>query len=76
MSILNAILPSCGVTIVYLSRDGWRWHSITRNGRTVAESGEAYTREGDATQAARDFGPCRFKLKGEPLTLPPVPDVT
>jgi len=34
------------------AKDGWRWHMRTRNGRIVAESGEAYTRHVDAQRAA------------------------
>lgn len=33
------------------AKDGWRWNVKTRNGRIVAESGEAYTREADAQRA-------------------------
>jgi uncharacterized protein YegP (UPF0339 family) len=37
--------PSDGVHLleVYEARDGWRWRLWARNGRLVAESGEAYT---------------------------------
>ncbi len=31
--------------IVYKAKDGFRWH-FKRNGRIIAESGEAYTRIG------------------------------
>jgi len=37
---------------VYRARDGWRWHLRARNGRIVAESGEAYTRKSDCITAA------------------------
>lgn len=44
--------------VVYPSREGirrrrvWRWRLVAGNGETVA-SGEAYTREVDATRAIR-----------------------
>jgi len=28
---------------VYKASDGWRWHLKARNGRIIADSGEAYT---------------------------------
>lgn len=31
--------------VVYRAKDGWRWRLKARNGRIVAESGEAYTRK-------------------------------
>ncbi len=36
---------------VYEAGDGWRWRIRTKNGRIVAESGEAYSRERDARRA-------------------------
>lgn len=30
---------------------GWRWRLVARNGRIIADSGEAYTRECDAWRA-------------------------
>lgn len=27
---------------IYKAKDGWRWHLRARNGRIIAESGEAY----------------------------------
>jgi uncharacterized protein YegP (UPF0339 family) len=36
---------------IYCAGDGWRWHVRAKNGRIVAESGEAYTRERDARKA-------------------------
>ena len=38
--------------IIYKARDGWRWRLVARNGRTVADSGEAYSRKADAKRAA------------------------
>lgn len=37
---------------MYKARDGWRWRMrSTRNRKIVAESGEAYTRPGNALRA-------------------------
>lgn len=36
---------------VYKAKDGWRWRLLAGNNRKIAESGEAYTREGDAWRA-------------------------
>lgn len=38
---------------VYRARDGWRWRLKAANGRTVADSGEAYVRKANAERAAR-----------------------
>ena len=37
------------------ARDGWRWRAVRANGRIVADSGEAYTRKGDARRAVWRF---------------------
>ncbi len=37
---------------VYRAEDGFRWRWQAGNGRIMADSGEAYTREGDAVLAA------------------------
>lgn len=37
---------------VYLARDGWRWRLTAKNGRTVADSAEAYARKRNAVDAA------------------------
>lgn len=37
--------------IPYRAKDGWRWRLLARNGRIIAESGEAYTRKRDALRA-------------------------
>lgn len=39
--------------VVYLARDGWRWRLKARNGRIVAESGEAYKRRRGALDGIR-----------------------
>lgn len=36
---------------VYPAADGYRWRLVARNGRIIAESGEAYTRERDCWRA-------------------------
>ena len=36
---------------VYQAQDGYRWRAWARNGRIVAEGGEAYTRGYDAFRA-------------------------
>lgn len=36
---------------IYKARDGWRWRAKARNGRIIAESGEAYTRRYDCNSS-------------------------
>lgn len=36
---------------VYRSKDGWRWRLESRNGRILADSGEAYSRRRDCRRA-------------------------
>lgn len=36
---------------IYKARDGWRWRLVARNGRIIADSGEAYTRKRAADNA-------------------------
>lgn len=39
---------------VYQDRKGeWRWRLYAANGRTIADSGEGYTRKGDAARAVK-----------------------
>ena len=40
-------------TVVYRAADGWRWHTLSRNGRKVGESGEAYTNRSKAVDGYR-----------------------
>lgn len=40
---------------VYRARDGWRWRFVAPNARTMADSGEAYTRRRDAERALARF---------------------
>lgn len=35
------------------AKDGWRWRLLAANNRIIAESGEAYTKSGDAWRAVR-----------------------
>lgn len=35
------------------SKDGWRWHMTSPNGRIVAESGEAYSSKGACAAAIK-----------------------
>lgn len=42
---------------VWPAGDGWRWREWAANGRIVSESGEAYTRKGDAHEAAERENP-------------------
>jgi hypothetical protein len=49
----NALL-----TTVYKAEDGWRWRAKNRrNGRIVAESGEAFVDEDYAALSAEKYGP-------------------
>lgn len=51
---------------VYQDKGGeWRWRLVAANGRTVATSGEGYTRKADALRAARAF------LRGIPVMVKP-----
>lgn len=40
---------------VYRSPDGWRWRLRARNGKIVADSGEAYARKRNAVRAAESL---------------------
>jgi uncharacterized protein YegP (UPF0339 family) len=40
---------------IHEAGDGWRWRVRARNGRIIAESGEAYSREHDAHKAWARF---------------------
>lgn len=40
---------------VYKAADGWRWRLVHRNGQTLADSGEAYTKRWTAKRAADRF---------------------
>lgn len=47
---------------VYRAADGWRWRLKARNGRIIADSGEAYTRRSDCVKVAR-------KIASGPITV-------
>ena len=40
---------------VYRAKDGWRWRLWSRNGRIVAESGEAYKRAAAAVKQCENL---------------------
>jgi uncharacterized protein YegP (UPF0339 family) len=54
--------------IVWLAADGWRWHAKARNGRIVAESGEAYTQRSRCIAATRKV--FNLSIGGHVLLLP------
>jgi uncharacterized protein YegP (UPF0339 family) len=45
------------VVIYRDSAGGWRWRRQAGNNRIIADSGEAYTRRDDASDAARRANP-------------------
>jgi uncharacterized protein YegP (UPF0339 family) len=49
---------------VWQAKDGWRWRLKAANGRIVAESGEAYTRERDARRAMWNYPTVGIKADG------------
>ncbi|MFB7798954.1 YegP family protein [Isoptericola sp. NPDC056134] len=46
---------------IYKAADGWRWRLKARNGRIVAESGEAYVERRSAIRAVRRVLRIRFR---------------
>lgn len=48
---------------VYLAADGWRWRLTAKNGRTVADSAEAYARKRNAVQAAEALQAAIIRLE-------------
>jgi uncharacterized protein YegP (UPF0339 family) len=38
---------------IYNAKDGWRWRLKSLNGRTIADSAEAYTSVSNAKRAAK-----------------------
>lgn len=40
---------------IYHGKDGWRWRLVAKNGRYVADSGEAYKTEGNTRRALKAF---------------------
>lgn len=47
---------------VYQSKDGWRWRIKARNGRTVADSAEAYSSQRAAYRAADSLADSRIVI--------------
>lgn len=54
------------VAEVYRSADGWRWRIVARNGRTIADSGEAYSRKGGALEALQRLVAARIEVEVQP----------
>jgi uncharacterized protein YegP (UPF0339 family) len=52
---------------VYEAVDGWRWRLLSANGRTVADSGEAYTRRRDCVRAVRTATSTAIEARGAAL---------
>lgn len=50
------------ILTVYLSDDGWRWRLRAINGKTVADSGEAYARKRNAVKAAQSLAGAVIRL--------------
>ena len=51
---------------VYIDRAGeWRWRLVTDNHRTIADSGEAYTRERDAERAIATVQSASVRARAE-----------
>lgn len=57
---------------VYVAADGWRWRLIAKNGKTVADSGEAYVRKRNAVDAAMSLVSAVMRLDVQD-TPPPKP---
>jgi uncharacterized protein YegP (UPF0339 family) len=52
-----------GYIDVWKAKDGFRWRArVASNGKSVAESGEAYERKGTAIMSALKYGPAGFTL--------------
>lgn len=54
--------PITHTLTVYPAADGWRWRLRAKNGRIVADSGEAYARKRNAAQAAASLAAARIRL--------------
>ncbi len=52
---------------VYEARDGFRWRLLAVNGRTIAESGEAYTRERDCKRAVEIVIEATVRINGKAI---------
>jgi uncharacterized protein YegP (UPF0339 family) len=40
---------------IWEARDGWRWRFLAKNGKLIAESGEAYSSRSGAVRARNRF---------------------
>ena len=49
---------------IYAAADGWRWRLLAANGRIIAESGEAYTRQRDCRRAVKALRIAVAKARG------------
>lgn len=58
---------------VYVAADGWRWRLIAKNGKAVADSGEAYKRKRSAVDAAMSLvsAVIRLDVQDTPTPKPP-----
>ena len=54
---------------VYKAKDGWRWRVKARNGRLIAESGEAYVSDYNARRAFDRF----LEIIGDEILLGDLP---
>lgn len=50
---------------VYKAADGWRWRMTARNGRTVADSGEAYKTRAGAYRASASISGAIIQIGDE-----------
>jgi uncharacterized protein YegP (UPF0339 family) len=51
---------------IYTAKDGCRWRLVAKNGRIVADSGEAYKSEGNARRAMKAF---RHNVTSAPVVV-------
>lgn len=52
------------IVTIWEAEDGYRWHKRDPQGRTIAESGEAYTRRWSAKRAAYRANPDLRRKRG------------
>lgn len=51
---------------VYQDKSGaWRWRMVARNGETVADGGQSYTRQRDALRAVKRIMAARWELTAD-----------
>ncbi len=58
---------------VYKAADGWRWRMKAPNGRTVADSGEAYVSHAGAERAALSVATARIVVAGARIRFTEAP---